>query len=201
MNGLSGSGGFVRMLNVRQGSVRLVGTFGEGTFVGSLSDAGCVYDYTLHKVTRFERFATLAPRVASPSPSPGSPAPGTPAGPEPYGGDRRAEPALEDHAPSQAAKQAQYEAAQRQARRGDDLLGKGRIVEARRLFEHAALAGNARGALGLGMTYDPAFLSSIGGKQAMADALVAKIWYRRAQMLGNKDAGTNLAKLAAWKPD
>lgn len=201
VDGSSGPGTQLRMLDVSTRSARLVGTFGDGTFVGSLSGAGCVYDYTLYKVAKFDQFATLMPQAAPTGPLLGNSAPGTPAVIGQYGGNLREQPAPEYNSTSQAAKQAQREAvAQRQARRGEQLLAAGRIVEARRLFERAALAGNPRGVLGLGMTYDPAFLSTVNSSDAVADPLIAKVWYLRAQMFGNKDARSRLATLEAWKP-
>lgn len=201
VDGSSGSGSQMRVVDFRAGPVRLVGNFGEGTFVGSLSNAGCVYDYTLQKIEKRQQLATLTPPVAPGSLLLGSPSPSPQAVQGAYSADRRDEATPERRSTSRAVKKPQRDmVAERQARRGEQMLREGKIVEARRLFEPAALAGSARGALGLGMTYDPSFLSSISAREAVADALVAKIWYRRAQLFGDKEARSRLAKLDAWNP-
>lgn len=195
MAGSSGSGSQLRAVDVSSGSARLVGNFGNGSFVGSLSNAGCVYDYTLYEAAKPEQLATPTPALAPVTPSLDSS--NRPAD----NASRPADTNAEDRSAAVAAKKAQHQAAaQRLARRGEQLFGAGRIVEARRLFERAALAGNARGALGLGMTYDPVVLSGLNSQGALGDALVAKIWYRRAEMFGDHDAKGRLAKLEAWRP-
>jgi TPR repeat protein len=67
--------------------------------------------------------------------------------------------------------------------RGRQLMSKGQIEEARRLFQQAADEGRPEGALALGSTYDPVSLASIGLASTAADPNTARHWYRRAHEL------------------
>ncbi len=193
--GATASGTQVSLVNVRHGSKRLVGTFGDATFEGTLSDAGCVYNYTLPRVARPERVATSAPTP------PRVPATGSQPVQGPHVVARQDEPAVERATARTLPKEALPDSlAERQARLGDRSLAEGKITEAREFFKRAALAGNPRGALGLGMTYDPTVLATIDSKGIEADLLVAKVWYRRAELSGDKDAESMLARLDAGKP-
>ena len=74
--------------------------------------------------------------------------------------------------------------------RGDERLGSGDVSTARLFYEKAAAAGNARGALMMGATYDPNFLSTIGVYGVRGDDKAAAIWYRRAADLGDVAAAS-----------
>ena len=87
--------------------------------------------------------------------------------------------------------------AEQQARRGDELLAQGKTMAARQAYERAARAGNAHAAMGMGTTYDPVFLAGDHVERVDADALVARVWYLRAKMYGNRDAESRLAALNA----
>ncbi len=172
--GVTGFGDEIRMLSVTRGSTRLVGTFGEALFVGSLSRAHCVYDYTLRRVAGTD-MATTTNRSFARGGAPGrravaqQPPQQTGGHPEHASSGAPTRPAGKGPAPDRAA------FAEEQARLGDRLLGQGRLAEARRAFERAARDGNAEGALGLGMVYDPVVLSRLKGSHPEADALVARI--------------------------
>jgi hypothetical protein len=71
---------------------------------------------------------------------------------------------------------------------GDQLPSKSDVASARLLYERAAEAGDGRGALRMGMTFDPVFLARWGLRGVRADRAQAISWYRRASALGNADA-------------
>jgi tetratricopeptide (TPR) repeat protein len=81
-------------------------------------------------------------------------------------------------------------------RRGDALLGLGDVASARLLYERAAQAGDARGAIGAGKTFDPQFLSQIGARGIRPDAAAAADWYRKALALGDASAAGRLKLLS-----
>jgi hypothetical protein len=72
--------------------------------------------------------------------------------------------------------------------RGDQLLGASDIASARLFYERAAEAGDARGALRMGMTFDMDFLARSGLLRVQGDPDQAISWYRRASALGNSKA-------------
>ena len=78
---------------------------------------------------------------------------------------------------------------------GYALISRADIASARLYYQQAADAGSAQGALRLGETYDPSFLSVIGVNERMADILLATKWYKRAVELGAQEAKILLEKL------
>ncbi len=81
-------------------------------------------------------------------------------------------------------------------RRGQDLLASGDVQSARLLLMRGAEARDARSALLVGTTYDPALLRQIGADGPMADVAQARIWYQRAKEWGEPDAQRKLDALA-----
>ena len=81
-------------------------------------------------------------------------------------------------------------------KRGQDLLAGGDVQSARLLLMRGAEARDARSALLVGTTYDPAMLRQIGADGPMADAAQARIWYQRAKEWGEPDAQRKLEALA-----
>jgi hypothetical protein len=71
---------------------------------------------------------------------------------------------------------------------GNDHLRNGDVFAARLFFKRAADAGDAHGALMMGVTYDPTFLGSIGVRGLLGDEAIALSWYRRAAQLGAPEA-------------
>ena len=67
--------------------------------------------------------------------------------------------------------------------RGDGYLGKGDVTSARLFYERAADAGNGQGAMRLGATFDPNFLSRAGLVGTRGDQARAEMWYHRARGL------------------
>jgi TPR repeat protein len=80
---------------------------------------------------------------------------------------------------------------------GQDLLKRGDIVSARLLLERAAVAGNARAALALGLTFDPTVLARSGVPGIASDVGQAREWYERAIKLGSIEATRHLEELSS----
>ena len=72
---------------------------------------------------------------------------------------------------------------------GDQFLSKSDVDSARLLYQRAAEAGDGRGALRMGMTFDSVFLARWRIRKVPADRTMAIYWYRYASGLGNSEAG------------
>jgi hypothetical protein len=81
-------------------------------------------------------------------------------------------------------------------KRGQDLLASGDVQSARLLLMRGAEARDARAALLVGTTYDPALLRQIGADGPLADISQARTWYQRAKEWGEPDAQRKLEALA-----
>ncbi|WP_245309170.1 hypothetical protein [Bradyrhizobium retamae] len=81
-------------------------------------------------------------------------------------------------------------------KRGQDLLAAGDVQSARLLLMRGAEAQDARAALLVGTTYDPARLRQMGADGPLADVAQARIWYQRAKEWGEPDAQRRLDALA-----
>ena len=80
---------------------------------------------------------------------------------------------------------------------GNSAFRKGNIAAARLLFQRAADAGEGRGALGMGATYDPAFLRLSPLRILYGDPAEARAWYLHALVLGAAGAERRLINLQA----
>ncbi|WP_249734552.1 hypothetical protein [Bradyrhizobium sp. sGM-13] len=81
-------------------------------------------------------------------------------------------------------------------KRGQDLLAAGDVQSARLVLMRGAEAQDARAALLVGSTYDPARLRQMGADGPLADVAQARIWYQRAKEWGEPDAQRRLDALA-----
>ena len=81
--------------------------------------------------------------------------------------------------------------------RGDWLFATGVVASARLVYERAAGAGEARAAVKLGETFDPAFLSRLKLRGVRANSDMAVFWYRRARDLGATEVPSRLERLEA----
>ena len=81
-------------------------------------------------------------------------------------------------------------------KRGQELLAAGDVQSARLLLLRGAEARNARAALLVGTTYDPARLRQIGADGPLADVAQARTWYQRAKEWGEPEAQRQLDALA-----
>ena len=91
----------------------------------------------------------------------------------------------------------QRERALRLLKRGDEQLAEGGIAQARLLYERAAEAGLAQGAMALAATYDAAELNRLSVRGLQPDRAAALRWYERARQLGAADAEQRLRRLGA----
>lgn len=85
----------------------------------------------------------------------------------------------------------------RLVKRGDEQLADGGIAQARLLYERAADAGLAQGAMALAATYDPDELDRLGVRGLQPDGATAARWYERARQLGAVEAAQRLQRLGA----
>ena len=83
---------------------------------------------------------------------------------------------------------------------GDRLFRSGDFAAARLRYRRAFDLGAARGALGMGATYDPGFLDRGGRHGLPGDIAVARFWYREAFALGAAEAERRLAALPTAAP-
>jgi len=94
-------------------------------------------------------------------------------------------------------KPAERERALRLINKGHEQLAEGGIAQARLLYERAAEAGLALGAMALAATYDPAELDRLGVQGLQPDRAEAAKWYERARQLGATEATQRLQRLGA----
>ncbi len=80
---------------------------------------------------------------------------------------------------------------------GDAAFRRGDVTSARLLYRRAFEAGEGRGALGMGASYDPAFLRRFHLWTQVADPNEARSWYLRAGDLGASEAKLRLDRLGA----
>ncbi len=81
-------------------------------------------------------------------------------------------------------------------KRGERYMELGDVASARLLYEDLAAHGSAKGALAMGKSYDPAVLKEIFVAGTMEpDAKTARLWYRRAQDMGEASAAKYLTAL------
>ena len=81
-------------------------------------------------------------------------------------------------------------------RRGNDLIASGDLAAARLVLRRAANAGDARAAMTLAGTYDPAILEKLGVHGFVPDAAKARVWYEKARKAGSAAAPQRLELLA-----
>jgi hypothetical protein len=89
------------------------------------------------------------------------------------------------------------ERALRLIKKGDEQLADGGIAQARLLYERAAEAGLALGAMSMAATYDPVELQRLGARGLKPDRGEAQRWYERARQLGAPEAEQRLRRLGA----
>ena len=81
-------------------------------------------------------------------------------------------------------------------RRADGLIASGDIAAARLVLRRAAEGGDARSAMTLAETYDPAILEKLGVHGVVPDLAMARGWYEKAKKFGAKEATQRLELLA-----
>ena len=81
--------------------------------------------------------------------------------------------------------------------RATALIGSGDIAAARLVLRRAADAGDARAAMMLAGTYDPAVLDKLGVHGVVPDLAMARSWYEKARQFGASEATAQLELLAS----
>jgi hypothetical protein len=89
------------------------------------------------------------------------------------------------------------ERALRLVKKGDEQLAEGGVAQARLLYERAAEAGLALGAMAMAATYDAVELERLGVRGLKPDHEAARRWYERARQLGAVEADQRLRRLGA----
>ncbi len=82
-------------------------------------------------------------------------------------------------------------------RRGTALIASGDLAAARLVLRRAAEAGDARSAMTLAETYDPAILEKLGVHGVVPDLAKARSWYEKAKQFGATEATQRLELLAS----
>jgi TPR repeat protein len=82
-------------------------------------------------------------------------------------------------------------------KRGDVLIASGDLAAARLVLRRAADAGDARAAMTLAETYDPAILEKLGVHGVVPDSAMARGWYEKAKQFGATEATQRLELLAS----
>jgi hypothetical protein len=82
-------------------------------------------------------------------------------------------------------------------KRADDLIASGDLAAARLVLRRAANAGDARAAMTLAGTYDPAILAKLGVHGFVPDVAMARAWYEKAKKFGSAEAPGRLELLAS----
>ena len=81
--------------------------------------------------------------------------------------------------------------------RGAALIASGDLAAARLVLHRAADAGDARSAMALAETYDPAILEKLGVHGVVPDLAKARGWYEKAKQFGASEATQRLELLAS----
>jgi hypothetical protein len=89
------------------------------------------------------------------------------------------------------------ERAQSMHAKGVELLDRGQVYAARKLFEKAAELGLAQSAVALAATYDPEELNKMRVIGLAPDPAAARKWYEKARELGALEASDRLRRLGA----
>jgi TPR repeat protein len=81
--------------------------------------------------------------------------------------------------------------------RGTALIASGDLAAARLVLRRAADAGDARSAMALAETYDPAILEKLGVHGVVPNLAKARDWYEKARQFGATEANQRLEVLAS----
>lgn len=83
-------------------------------------------------------------------------------------------------------------------RDGNKAMREGDIAAARRLYEQAAMNGNAEAALAMGRSFDPSYFEKLNVKTGKPDPLMAFQWYKKALDGGLTTARIKIDNLNQW---
>ena len=114
-----------------------------------------------------------------------------------HGGAPQAAPAAESTVPPAPVHHLDPDEIASALKRGAALIASGDIAAARLVLRRAADAGDARSAMALAETYDPAILEKLGVRGVVPDLAKARDWYEKAKQFGATDATQRLELLAS----
>jgi TPR repeat protein len=113
------------------------------------------------------------------------------------GGAPQAAPAAESVIPPDPVRHLDPDEIVASLKRGAALIASGDIAAARLVLRRAADAGDARSAMALAETYDPAILEKLGVHGVVPDSDKARGWYEKAKQFGATEATQRLELLAS----
>jgi len=108
-----------------------------------------------------------------------------------------AAPVAEPLAPEPSIRHLDPDAIAALLKRADTLIASGDVAAARLVLRRGADAGDARAAMTLAETYDPAFLEKLGVHGFVPDLAMARSWYEKARAFGSAEAPRRLETLAS----
>jgi hypothetical protein len=104
-------------------------------------------------------------------------------------------PAILPPPPAPAARSIDPEELAALLKRAQSMMDIGDIASARLLLERAAGAHEAKAALLLAQTYDPAVIGATDLRSISADPETARLWYQKAAEFGSQEARNRLAQM------
>lgn len=104
-------------------------------------------------------------------------------------------PAVRPSTPGLIIRQLDRDEVRHLVKRGEEFIASGDLAAARLVLQRAAEAGDVQAALALAGTFDPNVLAKLG-RQELADAALARLWYERAKQFGSAEAPQRLEQLA-----
>ena len=108
-----------------------------------------------------------------------------------------AAPVAEPPAPEPSIHRLDPDAIASLLKRAEALIASGDLAAARLVLRRAADAGDARAAMTLAETYDPAVLEKLGVHGFVPDVAMARVWYEKARKFGSAEAPQRLETLAS----
>jgi TPR repeat protein len=112
------------------------------------------------------------------------------------GGTPQAAPAPEVAAPVEVIHHLDASEITSLLKRADSLIASGDVAASRLVLRRAAEAGDARAAMMLAGTYDPAVLGKLSVHGVVPDLAMARSWYEKARRFGAPEASVQLERLA-----
>jgi hypothetical protein len=106
-------------------------------------------------------------------------------------------PAAESAIPADPIRQLDPDEIASALKRATALIASGDLAAARLVLHRAADAGDARAAMMLAETYDPAILAKLGVHGVVPDLVKARSWYEKAKQFGATEATQRLELLAS----
>jgi hypothetical protein len=140
--------------------------------------------------------APSTPRQANPTASPELKTASAPPPPSPPNEALAAPSAAPGRTAAPSVRKLDPEQTKLLMKQGEEFVAAGDLITARLVFQRAAEAGDASGALAMGATYDPIVQAKLGVRGIGSDVETARRWYEKARDYGSPDAARRLELLA-----